>query len=374
MSRIGSCFLLKDTIQYSPSLLAAQQKAPNPCPSCLPLPEPMPVAAEHNDSAVERETQSPSPDLSKHDFYNPIRCCQEQHPNAPSFDLLTSSSLRCRKPRGSNLPHIAIPSTEIYGSATPSPLSPVTPPDRLSPIEELDDNASLRSLKEPNTVPFETATHHDPSKPRPRPHSNEFDLQPSSDGNGSDHVSLEKRSELLFSRQHLEMIFADKELSIRFGSFLRTYRPDSIPVLGYYLETIKALRTLKYAEAVVKGLEQIPGLEFTADAKGVTMTWILEDKADRALDILVQNDLPAFIAYVFVCVVDLALVERVTGKANLDSSDVAVGLAEVFTISGLCSCYASINERLQTDLHADPSRPDNPLVFASDGMSNDLSY
>ena len=85
---------------------------------------------------------------------------------------------------------------------------------------------------------------------------------------------------------------------------------------------------------MVKGLERIPGLEFTADSRGVTMTWVLEDKADRALDLLTQNDLPPFIAYVYVCIVDLALVERVTGKADLDSSDVAIGLAEVFTISG----------------------------------------
>ncbi|KAL8771120.1 MAG: hypothetical protein Q9209_003291 [Squamulea sp. 1 TL-2023] len=260
----------------------------------------------------KREIQSPSPDLSNHDFYNPSR---------------TGSQGVC-------VPNIVIPSTEIYGSETPSPLSPVTPPDRLSPIQELDDTASLRSVKESGTTPFETAAHHGSDKPRARPASTEFDLKASDDNKGQNIVSLETRSELLFTRQHLELIFADKELSTRFGNFLRTYRPDSVPVLGYYLETIKALKTLKYAEAVVKGLERIPGLEFTADSKGVTMTWVLEDKADRALDILTQNDLPAFIAYVYVCIVDLALVERVTGKVDLDASDVAIGLAEVFTISG----------------------------------------
>lgn len=294
----------------------------------------MPVAEVHKDHPDERETQSPSPDLSKLDFYNPLRYAETYAPGfAQAFKLLIFCR-NCRKPRGNNVPNIVIPSAEIYGSETPSPLSPITPPDRLSPIEELDDNASLRSTKAPNPPAFDTSAHHDSPKPPSRPKSNEFDFGAPAESRSSDHVSLEKRSELLFSRQHLEMIFADMELSIRFGTFLRTFRPDSVPVLGYYLETIKALRTLKYAEAVVKGLEHIPGLEFTADAKGVTMTWVLEDKADRALDILVQNDLPAFIAYAFVCVVDLALVERVTGKANLDSSDVAIGLAEVFTISG----------------------------------------
>ncbi|KAL8917251.1 MAG: hypothetical protein Q9172_005926 [Xanthocarpia lactea] len=292
----------------------------------------MSVAEPHGklDGVEERETLSPSPDLSNNDLHTPSR----------------------KASRRSYTPHIVIPSsTEIYGSETPSPLSPITPPDRLSPIEEIDDNSSLRSIKQPGPTPFETSALHGSNKPRARPESNEFDLRSCDENNGRHVVSLETRSELLFSRQHLELIFADEELSTRFGNFLRTYRPDSVPVLGYYLETVKALKTLKYAEAVVKGLERIPGLEFTADSKGVTMTWVLEDKADRALGLLTQNDLPAFIAYVYVCIVDLALVERVTGRADLDSSDVAIGLAEVFTIS-------------------DPSRSDNPLVFASEGADS----
>ena len=226
---------------------------------------------------------------------------------------------------------MVIPSSDTYGSDTPSPLSPITPPDRLSPIEELDDNASILSGKAAKQLQFETSSLLNSSRPRARPLSSEFDLQAI---NEDDEYPLEARAEMLFSRQHLEMIFADKELLLRFGTFLRTYRPDSVPVLAYYHDTIKALRTLKYAEAVVKGLEKIPGLEFTADSNGVTMTWVLEDKANRALDILAKNDLPAFIAYVYVTIVDLALVERVTGKADMDGNDVAIGLAEVFTISG----------------------------------------
>lgn len=213
-------------------------------------------------------------------------------------------------------------------------MSPLTPPDRLSPIDELDDNASLLSDRATKHPQFETSAHHQPRKLQTRPESTDFDLQADIE---TGEVSLETRSELLFSRQHLELIFADKELCTRFGTFLRTYRPDSVPILGYYLDTIKALRTLNYAEAVVKNLERIPGLEFTAESKGVTMTWVLEDKADRALDILAKNDLPPFIAYVYVSIVDVALVERVTGKADIQGNDVAVGLAEVFTISGWCS-------------------------------------
>ncbi|KAL8961927.1 MAG: hypothetical protein Q9193_001592 [Seirophora villosa] len=222
---------------------------------------------------------------------------------------------------------------EIYGSETPSPLSPITPSDRLSPIEELDDNASSRSTWPNKADHGGTSADQDSRTPRTRSMPGDFEL-PNPAETSAASLSLEARSELLFSRRHLELIFADKELSKRFGTFLRTYRPDSVPILAYYLDTIKALRTLKYAEAVVKNLERIPGLEFTADAKGVAMTWVLEDKADRVLDIMTKNDLPAFIAYVYVSIVDVALVERVTGKADMEVNDVAVGLAEVFTISG----------------------------------------
>ncbi|KAL8950694.1 MAG: hypothetical protein Q9222_003280 [Ikaeria aurantiellina] len=293
----------------------------------------MPVTEAHrgrNGVEDSRDTQSPSPDLSRYDFHNPSR----------------------KTSPGGKIPHIVIPSPESHGSEPSSPLSDITPPDRLSPIEELDDNASLRSIRAAQSVPFETSAHHESQKPHSRPKSDEFNLEAP---NGANSDSIETRSELLFSRQHLELIFADKELSVRFGEFLRTYRPDSVPILGYYLDTIKALKTLKYAEAVVKGLEHIPGLEFTAEAKGVTMAWVLEDKADRVLDILAKNDLPAFIAYVYVTIVDMVLVDRVTGKADLEGSDVAVGLAEVFTIS-------------------DPSRPDNPLVFASEEFHRMTQY
>ena len=161
---------------------------------------------------------------------------------------------------------------------------------------------------------------------------------------------LEQRTELLFSRQHLQLILADLSLSLRFTEFLRTYRPESVPILAYYLDVIKALKTIKYAESIINGLEPIPGHEFTAGANSATMAWVLEDKADRALDTLVKDDLPAFIAYVYVRTVDIALVDRVTGREDPKSRGIADGLAEVFVLS-------------------DPARPDNPIVFTSEGVS-----
>ena len=209
-------------------------------------------------------------------------------------------------------------SSEPYGVDDPPP---------LSPIEEIEDDFHIpRPEFKSEFLPTTTAPQ-DPGK-----------------------VDLEKRAQLLFSRQHLELILAHSELSSRFTSFLRTYRPDSVPLLVYLLDSVKALKAIRYAEAIIKGLEPVSGYDFTTEANGATMSWVIEDKADRALEVLVRDDLPAFIAYVYVRTVDLALVNRVTRKEDLGLRDLADGLAEVFVLS-------------------DPAQPDNPIVFASEGMS-----
>ncbi|KAL9038196.1 MAG: hypothetical protein Q9214_005383, partial [Letrouitia sp. 1 TL-2023] len=235
---------------------------------------------------------------------------------------------------------------ELDESNTPSPLSPVTPQDRLSPIEELEDDETQEAPVEKAKIDrFETSLYHESTKVRSRPKSYDFELEALI---GIDGIPLERRSDLLFSRQHLEYIFADRELSSKFGDFLRTFRPNAVPVLAYFIGTLKALRALDYADSLIGSLGQIPSGEFTTDAKGATAKRILNDKADRALDVLTKDALPAFIAYVYVCIVDALLVERVTGKAEPDSNNIADGLAEVFCLS-------------------DPFRPDNPLIFASEG-------
>ena len=237
------------------------------------------------------------------------------------FDVKERSH-QCRKcrqePTHSTAPNNVPRSSEPYGLDDPPP---------LSPIEELEDDFHI-----------------------PRPGSkHEEPLSQSHSEHSEEHITLERRSQLLFSRQHLELILAHSELSARFTSFLRTYRPDSVPVLVYLLDSVKALKAIRYAEAIIRGLETVPGYDFTTEANGATMSWVIEDKADRALEVLVKDDLPAFIAYVYVRTVDLALVSRVTRKDAPGARYLADGLAEVFVDS-------------------DPAQPDNPIVFASEGM------
>ena len=217
----------------------------------------------------------------------------------------------------------------------------------MSPIEELEDDDVFppqkhrhSSYANPDSVEDVTIT---PVEDHEVPEKKET-LHP-----------LEQRSELLFSRQHLQLILADATLSLEFADFLRTYRPDSLPILAYYFDTIKALKTIKYAESIIKNLEPIPGHNFTAEANSATMGWVMEDKADRALDVLVKDDLPAFLAYVYVRTVDVALVDRVTGRENPQSRGIADGLAEVFVLS-------------------DPARPDNPIVFTSEGIVRNILF
>ena len=221
-------------------------------------------------------------------------------------------------------------------------------PPPLSPIEELDDD--LFTSKPWRNSDHDLSASSETEGPEAGG-AGDIPLTdpPSSNSNANESIApLEKRSDLLFSREHLQLILADSTLSLKFSDFLRTYRPDSVPILAYYLDAIKAVKTIRYAEAIIKGLEQIPGHAFTSEANSATMAWVMEDKADRALDVLVKDDLPAFIAYIYVRTVDVALVDRVIGNEDLGSRAIADGLAEVFVLS-------------------DPSRPDNPIVFTSEG-------
>lgn len=160
--------------------------------------------------------------------------------------------------------------------------------------------------------------------------------------------SLESRSEQLLSKEHLAAIFKDTPSLLRFTSFLSVARPKSVPVLIYYLDALKALRAINYANAVAEALEPISGLDFTESQARPTVNGVLEEKARLAFDILVRDDLPAFITHIFTQVVSVSISKRVTGTLPPLLREASEGLAEVFCLT-------------------DPSRKDNPIIFASEG-------
>ncbi|KAF1838574.1 hypothetical protein BDW02DRAFT_488716 [Decorospora gaudefroyi] len=167
--------------------------------------------------------------------------------------------------------------------------------------------------------------------------------------------SLETRSEQLFSRQHLEAIFADTASLLRFTSFLSVARPNSVPILIYYLDALKALRAISYANAVAEALEPIGTLEFTETPARATFNTVLEEKANQAFEALVRDDLPAFITHVFTQVASVSISKRVTGNLPPMLREASEGLAEVFCLT-------------------DPSRHDNPIIFASEEFHRTTQY
>ncbi|KAH7418134.1 hypothetical protein BKA64DRAFT_189948 [Cadophora sp. MPI-SDFR-AT-0126] len=167
--------------------------------------------------------------------------------------------------------------------------------------------------------------------------------------------SLETRSEQLFSTEHLQVIFNDPSLLLRFTAFLSSHRQSSIPILIYYLDAIKALKAISYSNAIAEALEPINGYDFTAAGNVKTINSALEEKAKQAFDVLVREDLPAYITHTYLQTVSLSIQRRVTGTLPSNLREASEGLAEVFCLT-------------------DPSRPDNPIVFASEEFHRTTQY
>lgn len=166
---------------------------------------------------------------------------------------------------------------------------------------------------------------------------------------------LEQHAEHLFSREHLEAIFADRKALLKFTSFLNNFRPQSIPILILYLDALKALKAIRYANAIAESLKPIVGHDFTASPTQSTQNDELQQKADQAFDILVREDLPAYIAHTWISVVSTSIQRRITGTLAPHLREASEGLAEVFCLS-------------------DPSRKDNPIVFASEEFHRTTQY
>ncbi|KAF7897478.1 hypothetical protein EAF00_005706 [Botryotinia globosa] len=181
-----------------------------------------------------------------------------------------------------------------------------------------------------------------------------FDLVAATETAGK-RYSLEARSEQLFSTEHLRIIFRDPSLLLRFTSFLGAHRPSSIPILIYYLDAVKALKAISYSNAIAEALEPIPGFDFTATAASKTMSAALEEKATKAFDVLVREDLPAYITWAYIQTVSISIQRRITGTLPAHLREASEGLAEVFCLT-------------------DPSRPDNPIVFASEEFHRTTQY
>lgn len=179
-----------------------------------------------------------------------------------------------------------------------------------------------------------------------------FDLLEASD-NFTKEYSLESQSRALFSKDHLQVIFADPAFLLRFTTFLGIHRPQSVPLLVHYLDSLKSIRAIHYANAICEGLDPVDDLEFTQQPVKNTVNATLEARANAAFDVLAGEELPAFICHQYIQVVSASIAARITGSLSSQLREASEGLAEVFCLT-------------------DPSRADNPIVFASEGIARPI--
>jgi hypothetical protein len=125
--------------------------------------------------------------------------------------------------------------------------------------------------------------------------------------------SLEKQFLKLFSREHLQIIFADSSLLLEFSAFLNSTRPHSIPMLCYYLDALKALKAIEYVNAITKALSHIAQQNFTAQPTRITDNTSLREKANKAFDVLTDEDLPAYVTFRCIQIVSLSIRKRING-------------------------------------------------------------
>jgi hypothetical protein len=166
---------------------------------------------------------------------------------------------------------------------------------------------------------------------------------------------LDEHAEQLLSREHLQAVFADRKTLLKFTGFLTSHRPQSIPVLVFYMDALKALRAIKYANSVSRALHPVSGLDFTSTPPQTTQNDELQRKADQAFDLLVREDLPSYVTWTWISIVSTSIQRRITGTLAPHLREASEGLAEVFCLT-------------------DPSRKDNPIVFASEEFARTTQY
>lgn len=158
----------------------------------------------------------------------------------------------------------------------------------------------------------------------------------------------------LLSTPHMEAIMADPVALQRFTLFIARSRPSSLPMLVYFLDATKALRAIGYANAIADALDPIPGHTFTHYQPRPTVNAVLEKKAQSALEVLTNEDLPAYVTDVLLGRVSNIVRQRITGSLTRSPwspvrPDEPESMAESFCLT-------------------DPSQPGNPVVFASEGV------
>ena len=163
--------------------------------------------------------------------------------------------------------------------------------------------------------------------------------------------SLERLADLMFSSEHMLSILNNPRYLSRFREFLLEERPRSLRHLTYYLNARKALKAIEYANALVQCFIDDPPPSISVSGKvGDATHPALQWRVQEALQVLTDEELPAFITSRCISITSRVVEERVRGTLPHKFQKTSDALAEVFCLT-------------------DPSRRDNPIIFASEGKS-----
>ncbi|KAJ5896962.1 uncharacterized protein N7473_006361 [Penicillium subrubescens] len=187
-----------------------------------------------------------------------------------------------------------------------------------------------------------------------------YDLIAPWDGVDAPLHKLERLSDVMFGTEHMLSILNNPRYLARFREFLLEERPRSISTLTYYLNAVKALKALEYANALVRLSIDVPPpavqlLQRDNEAVGETVNKVLEQRVEDGLNALTAEELPAFITSRCITITSKIVEERVRGTLPMKFRETSNALAEVFCLT-------------------DPSRPDNPIIFASQEFHRTTQY
>lgn len=187
-----------------------------------------------------------------------------------------------------------------------------------------------------------------------------YDLIAPFEGDDAPLHKLERVSDVMFGTEHMLSILNNPRYLARFREFLLEERPRSISTLTYYLNATKALKSIEYANALVRLSIDVPPpavqiIQNRNEAVGITANKALEQRVQDGLNALTAEELPAFITSRCITITSKIVEERVRGTLPMKFRDTSNALAEVFCLT-------------------DPTRPDNPIIFASEGSFTDYYF
>ncbi|KAE8356286.1 hypothetical protein BDV28DRAFT_145320 [Aspergillus coremiiformis] len=168
--------------------------------------------------------------------------------------------------------------------------------------------------------------------------------------------SLERLADAMFSPEHMLSILNNPQYLAGFREFLLEERPRSLHLLTYYLNTRKALKAIEYANALVRSTVDVPPPAIAVSEQvGESVNPALQRRVQAALQALTGEELPAFITSHCIKITSKVVEERVRGTLPRKFEGTSDALAEVFCLT-------------------DPSRRDNPIIFASEEFHRTTQY